>query len=121
MDSLDNFYFEKTEPKKSCLLFLRELILNQDDLVAETKKYGMPCFCYNGKMFCYLWVEKKTDFPYLLFVEGNKLEHPKLERGSRARMKILSINPNEDIDVESIQQLLNKALDLYRGGVIIIK
>lgn len=109
-----SYYLNKTEPNKSCLLFLRELILKQDANITETRKYGMPCFCYKNKMFCYLWVDKKTDEPYVLFVEGNKLEHPQLESGSRKRMKILRVNPTKDIDTETIKLLLNQSLGLNK-------
>ena len=118
MNELDNFYLNKQEPNKSCLLTLRTLILNSDAFVSETKKYGMPCFCYKKKMFCYLWTDKKTDEPYLLFVEGKHLNHIKLETGNRSRMKIFRINPTKDIPLKTIELLLNKALDLYKNGTI---
>ncbi|MEL0456315.1 DUF1801 domain-containing protein [Flavobacteriaceae bacterium SZ-1-7] len=116
-----DFYLSKTEPNKSCLITLRKVILNQGENVSETTKYGMPCFCYKKKMFCYLWVDKKTDEPYILFVEGNHLTHPKLETGTRNRMKIFRVNPNRDIPLKTIEALLKGALDLYRNGTISIK
>lgn len=114
----DNFYISKQEPYKSCLLALRDIILKQDQHITATVKYGMPCFCYKNKMFCYLWIDKKTTEPYILFVEGSHLNHPKLESGNRKRMKTFSVNPNEDIPIKTIEKLLNTALDLYRDGVI---
>jgi len=74
MDETNHFYLDKKEPNKSCLLALRDIILNQDENVSETKKYGMPCFCYKKKMFCYLWIDNKTNEPYSLFVEWQRLE-----------------------------------------------
>lgn len=118
MEGLDEYYLAKTEPNKSCLLALRDLILDQDELVSETRKWGMPCFCYKQKMFCYLWTDKKTREPYILFVEGNYLDHPNLEKGSRARMKIFRVDPNADLPVDAINNLLCEALDLYRKGMI---
>ncbi len=118
MSQQDNFYFNKTEPNKSCLLALRDIILKQDEHITETTKYGMPCFCYKNKMFCYLWVDKKTAEPYLLFVEGQHINHPKLEIANRSRMKTFIINPKKDIPIKTIEKLLNTALDLYRNGVI---
>ncbi|WP_035096838.1 DUF1801 domain-containing protein [Aquimarina megaterium] len=120
MNTNDQFYFDKHEPNKSCLLTMRSIILNQDEDIIETRKYGMPCFCYKGKMFCYLWVDKKTDEPYFLMVEGKYLDHPQLETGDRARMKIFRIDPNKDLPVTTIKLILNLALDLYRNGTIII-
>lgn len=121
MQDLSQFYLSQAEPNKSCLLTLRDLILKLDTDVSETRKYGMPCFCYKQKMFCYLWNDKKTKEPYVLFVEGNRLEHPQLETGSRSRMKILRISPTDDLPIATLNLLLNQALDLYRKGVIPIK
>ena len=121
MSDTDNFYFNNEEPNKSCLITLRNIILNIDDDNSETRKYGMPCFCYKHKMFCYLWVDKKTNEPYILFVEGKHINHPNLEVGKRARMKIFRINPNTDIPIKTVELLLKNAIDLYKNGSILIK
>ena len=113
---LENFYLKKKEPERSCLLALRSIILEQDENISETVKYGMPCFVYKKKMFCYLWTDKKTGEPYILFVEGKYLDHPLLETGNRSRMKILRLNPNEDLHMEVINELLSQALELYQDG-----
>ena len=44
MREADNYYLNKEEPNKSCLLALREIILNQDPAVTETKKWGNALF-----------------------------------------------------------------------------
>ena len=121
VEELSNYYLKKEEPNKSCLLGLRNIILDQDTNVTETQKWGMPCFCYKKKMFCYLWTDKKTDEPYILMVEGKYLDHPKLEEGDRSRMKIFKVNPNKDLPIKTIESILKKALDLYRKGVLKIK
>lgn len=121
MKDLDDFYLSKEEPNQSCLLALRKIILEQDDQLNETRKYGMPCFCYRKKMFCYLWTDKKTDEPYILMVEGNRLEHPALEQGSRARMKILPIPADRDLPMKVISEVLNEGLELYRNGTVKVK
>lgn len=120
-DPLYNYYLSKEEPVRGCLLALRSIILEQDTAISETQKWGMPCFCYQKKPFCYLWTDKKTDEPYILFVEGKHLDAPELEQGSRSKMKIFRVNPAEDLSVESILRLLNAALDLYRTGAIQLK
>lgn len=116
-----SFYLDKAEPNKSCLLTLRDIILQQDSHIVESRKYGMPCFCYKGKAFCYLWIDKKTNEPYILMVEGAHLHHPALESGDRKRMKILKVNPNIDLPLATIKDILNHALDLYRNNIIPIK
>ena len=121
MEEISAYYLNQEEPNKSCMLTLRDFILKQDPNVTETRKWGMPCFCYKKKMFCYLWSDKKTNEPYILMVEGKHLHHPSLEEGSRSRMKIFRVDPNEDLPIEMIETILNDALDLYRKGVIKIK
>ncbi len=118
MREIDIYFLEKEEPFKSCLMALRNSILTHDTTIVEIRKYGMPCYCYKNKMFCYLWTDKKTDEPYILFVEGKHLDHPQLEVGKRSRMKVFRIDPNKDLPIETIELLLNKALDLYKNGTI---
>jgi hypothetical protein len=109
----DTFYLSKDEPTRSCLLALRSIILKHNEGLSETTKYGMPCFCFGKKICCYLWTDKKTAEPYILFVEGKRIEHPNLESGSRAKMKIFRVNPNEDLPIDSIKEVLDLALGLY--------
>lgn len=109
----NNFYFNQSEPNKSCFLAMRDILLAFNSEITETTKYGMPCFCYRGKMFCYLWTDKKSNDPYFLLVEGNKIQHPQLEAGTRKRMKILSVNPNKDLPIKIIHEVLEEALSLY--------
>jgi hypothetical protein len=68
--AIDNYFLQKEEPIKSYLLALREIILKHDKNITEAWKYGMPFYCYLGKMFCYLWTHKKYKQPYLGIVEG---------------------------------------------------
>jgi len=94
-------------------LALRTIILNQNEAIVETVKWSIPCFCYGKKPFCYLSIDKKTTEPYLLMVEGRQLEHPQLEQGNRVKMKILRIDPNADLDIALIEEILQAALALY--------
>ena len=120
-EDFDHYYLNQDEPNQSCLLALRSIILKQDDQVSETRKWHMPCFCYRKKMFCFLWTDKKTHEPYLLFVEGQYLDHPDLEDGNRSRMKIFRVDPHQDLPIDTINPLLQAALDLYRKGIIKVK
>jgi len=111
---IDHYYLQQDEPNKSCLQFLRAFILEQDPHLTEAWKYGMPFFCYNKKMCCYLWVHKKYGQPYLGIVEGNSLHHPDLIRENRARMKILLLDPAKDIPVRKLRAILKEMLAIYK-------
>ena len=111
---LDDWFLQKEEPVKSCLQYLRSFILQQDDHIAETWKYGMPVYYYKGKMFCYLWVHKKYKQPYLGIVEGKAINHPELLQEKRARMKILLIDANKNIPVRKIGTILKEVLKYYQ-------
>ena len=118
MKASDNFYLQQDEPVKSCLFALKEIILSQDKDITTAWKYGMPFFCYKGKMFCYLWVHKKYKQPYIGIVEGKHIHHPDLVIEKRARMKIMLFDPNKDLPINTIKSVLQQALDLYKTGVI---
>ncbi|MBC8173788.1 MAG: DUF1801 domain-containing protein [Chitinophagales bacterium] len=114
MRPIDHYFMQKEEPVKSYLQYLREHILKQDKNIAEAWKYGMPFYCYKGKMFCYLWVHKKYLQPYIGIVEGKRIEHPDLIIEKRARMKILLLDPDKDIPIKKINAILKQTLALYK-------
>ncbi len=111
---IDEYFMNKEEPVKSCIQFLREHILKLDKNITETWRYGMPFYNYNGKRFCYLWVHKKYNQPYVGIVDGSKIDHPDLIKENRSRMKILLIDPEKNIPVKKINAILKEALSFYK-------
>ena len=65
-----------------------------------------------------MWIDKKTQNPYILFVEGKHLKSPLLESGTRSRMKVFHLQSNEDLPIDNIVALLQEAINLYRAGII---
>lgn len=118
MTELDNFYSKQPEPIKGCLLALKQIVLTKDKNITHEWKYGMPFFCFKGKMFCYLWVHKKYKQPYIGFVEGQRLDDETLLQENRSRMKIMLLDPLADLPVIKIDSLLRKALYFYQSGLI---
>lgn len=110
---IDDFFLQKEEPLRSCLQFLRELILQQDKGMTEAWKYKLPFYCYNEKMFCYLWIHKKYQQPYIGFMDGTKMTHPDLLIENRSRIKILLIDPNKDIPIKKINAIIKMALRFH--------
>lgn len=112
--AIDNFFLQHAEPIKSTLEYLRHFLNTYHVDITEEWRYKLPFYCYNGKMFCYLWVDKKTQHPYIGIVEGGKLDHPLLVSGNRKRMKVMFIDPQRDVPTEDIKIVLDMALKLYR-------
>ncbi|MEM9832461.1 MAG: DUF1801 domain-containing protein [Bacteroidota bacterium] len=113
MKALDEYYEKQAEPNRSCLLTLREIILSYDPRIRETWKYQTPFFLFDSKMLCYLLVDRRTRLPYVSMVEGRYLNHPALESGGRKRIKMLTINPEADIPIDTVRQILEEAVQLY--------
>jgi hypothetical protein len=113
MKKFDSYFLQQTEPNRSCLLALRDIILAQDKAITPAWKYGMPMFCYRDKMFCYVWIHKKFKQPYIGIVEGGQIDHPSLLQEKRARMKIMLIDPNIDIPIKAINSILKMAIKFY--------
>jgi len=113
LTSLDNFYLNQEEPTRGCLLALKDVVLSIDNNMSPEWKYGMPFFYFKGKMFCYFWKDKKTNEPYIGILKGKDIDHPALESGTRKLVRILRIDPNKDIDIVTIKQILTQAISLY--------
>lgn len=52
--------------------------------------------------------------PYIGFVDGGLLDFPELVQEKRARMKILPINPEADIDLALVGSILRASLNLRK-------
>ena len=109
---IDLYFLQQGEPVKSCLQFLRQHILAQNKNITETWKYGMPFYNYKEKRICYLWVHKKFNQPYIGIVDGNRINHPDLVSENRKKMKILLINPDQDIPLKKLDIILKKVIAL---------
>ena len=69
-------------------------------------------------MFCYLWIHKKLKQPYIGIAEGKHFEESFLIQEDRSRMKIMMLNADEDLPLKQIENILQKALNLYKSGII---
>jgi hypothetical protein len=112
VQKLDDFYAQQEEPLKSCLQALRIVILNYSKHVSERWYYRLPCFFYNGKIFCYLWFDRKTQQPYIALYPGRRLTHKVLISGNRTQSKILMIDPQKDLPMKTIREIFKQAIAL---------
>ncbi|MEE9439884.1 MAG: DUF1801 domain-containing protein [Saprospiraceae bacterium] len=114
MRAIDAFYKEHDEPNQSCLLALKSIILEYNVYISSRWYYRLPCFMYQDQIFCYLWIDKKTQFPYIAIGKGVKIEHPDLIAGKRTFTSILMIDPNKDIPVKTIHSIFDMVMKLYK-------
>ena len=113
LNEINTWYISKEEPTKGCLLALRKLILDFDPEMTETWTHRMPMFRYKGKLFAYLWIDKKTYTPYIGIYRGIDIDHPKLVLGNRNKMKIMHIDPESNLPIKTLKKILRLALKLY--------
>lgn len=113
MKPIDRFYEDQEEPLKSCLWALKGIIEKYHPELEARWYYRLPCFMYRNRIFCYLWVDKKTQFPYIALGKGVALDHPDLIQGNRTFTKILLIDPNHDLPVDKIHSIFDRAMALY--------
>ena len=112
MKELNLFYLQQEEHLKNCFLSLRDYILNYNKDVTEAWKFRMPFFCYKGQSFCYFRVNKKDGMLYIGFMEGKRMVHSALISEERARIKILKIDPAEDVPAKILGEILKEAIHL---------
>lgn len=105
-----------------CDLFykIREILINHDDRLTESIKWGMPSYDYKTivaglgafKGHVSIWFHKGAAMSddLGLFVPGDNKE-----------MKQIKFHPGDSIDVAGVKQYLNEALALNEAGVKIKK
>ena len=117
LSAIEQFYENQEESTRECLLFLKNLIQNYNEHFTQEFKYGLPFFYYKGKGLCYFWKDKKTKLPYIGFMQGKWMTNPALVSDGRKQIRILNIDPKEDIDIELINELLIEAISLRDQGI----
>ncbi len=110
MKLADDYYAGLSEPYSSCLTALRSIILKYDHRIHESIKYGMPFFSFQKSMLCYFWIDKRSGLPYIGFMEGKQLNFEWLEAGNRSRIRIMYIDPYEDIPLKKLKETLKASI-----------
>jgi hypothetical protein len=108
---LENYYLKQPEPIQGCLLALKSIILSASEEISQRRMYQIPFFYYKDKKIAYLWVNRKrtlfgivTDKSVLAFPEGAR---------RRDSYESITIDPNEDIPMEEIVEMLVRQIKIY--------
>lgn len=112
--SVDHYFESLAEPERSCLLFLRQFILNYSDTITEKRKFNTPFYYVNGKWMCFISYHPKLKEIYISFVDGFKMLHPQLVSEGRKKMKIFRVDASEDLDVKGLADILSLAIQLKK-------
>jgi len=109
-NSVDHYFNSLDEPYRSCLLYLRAFILNFSDRITEQRKNNTPFYYCDKKWLCFISYHPETKEIYISFVNGYKMDHPKLVSEGRKQQKIFRVDPARDIDEKSLVAILKIAL-----------
>ena len=111
LNPLENHFLKQPEPHRSCMLFLRKWLLGQS--LEEEFKYMTAMYYYKEKAFCYLTVSGKENKLYIGFIKGHLMKHPKLEKEGRKQIKVIYLNPEKDLPIKTLSEIVRMAKKLY--------
>ena len=108
---LENYYLKQPEPIQGCLLALKSIILSVDKEISHRRAYQIPFFYYKEKKLTFLWVHRKR----LLFglVTDKSLVEPLEGTRRKNKYETMEIDPNQDIPVKDIVEMLLRQMKLY--------
>jgi hypothetical protein len=107
---LESYYLTKPEPYQSCLLALRDIILQVNPKICHERKFQIPFFTYQGKKLGYLWLNGKKLM--VGFCQDKSLQEAIPGFKLKDKYESLLIDANEDIPIEVILERLNFYIDL---------
>ena len=114
LNHIDDYFDRMPEPDKSCLLYLRQFILEMDSGISERWHYNTPFYHYGGKWMLYIPYNAKTRDLYLGFVHGYKLKHPALKSEGRKQIRIYRIDATKDIKIKELKTILKEAMQYIK-------
>lgn len=112
--TLESYYLSKPEPYQSCLLALRDIILNANSQIIHERKFQIPFFTYKDKKLAYLWLDKKK--LKLGFCLDKSLQEVTPGVKPKDQYESMLIDPNEDIPIEIILEKLSVYLKRIENG-----
>lgn len=111
LNPLENYFLQQPEPHQSCMIYLRSWLKDQGR--TELYKFSTAFYNYKEEMFCYLSVRAKDKKLYIGFVKGYKMKHPSLKKEGRKQIKVVYLNPDEDLPLKTLKEVISEAKQLY--------
>ena len=116
MNPLDAWFEALPSGHRETLLFLRKLLTAPPHCLEERYAWRIPVYYRNDRYLCYLYHEAKRGRSYLAFVRATHFVHPLLRAEGRKQIRILQLDPDSDVPVEAIEQVLAQALAQSRNA-----
>ncbi len=113
--TLEYYYLSKPEPYQSCLLALRDVILNTNINIQHQRKFQIPFFTYKGKKLGYLWLNRKKLMLGFCFDKSLQPQKPGVQ--PKDKYESIEINPNEDIPLDIVKQKLAYYIAIIDKGL----
>ncbi len=110
-NQLEDYYLKFPEPYQSCLLALKQIIMNVDDQIMHVRKYQIPFFYYGKKKLAFLWMNRKK---LTLGFVTDKSVLPETQVKLKDHLELIVINPTEDLPKEMIEARLRELIRLYQ-------
>lgn len=121
-ESADNYYERITNDElRELALATRFIIKRTLPKVEECIKWDLPFYSLNGNL-CYINLRKGKRTVELGFYRGVHLSNANgLLQGDGKLIKHVILNPNEDVPVEGIKEILHEAAALNQQGPLKLK
>lgn len=115
MKLTDDYIFQQPEKQQSILLHLISVFERQIPELELLFKWGIPCFYYKKKVFCYLNSSPKKGFVDAGFFKGFQLKHNQdcLVTEKRNTIKSLRYYSLESINNKVLEDVIQEAKTLY--------
>jgi len=114
MTPLETYYLNKPEPYRSCLLALKNIIMQTNPGVVHERKFQIPFFTYKSKKLGYLWLNRKKLM--LGFCLDKSLQETIGGVKPKDKYESMQIDANADIPIDIILEKLRYYLNRIDNG-----
>jgi hypothetical protein len=113
--TLESYYLSKPEPYQSCLLALKDIVLQVNPAICQVRLFQIPFFTYKDKKLGYLWLDRKKLKMGFCLDKSLQAVTPGIK--PKDQYESMIIDPDEDIPIDIVLQKLDYYIKLIDEGV----
>ena len=106
MSPLEDYFEALPEDYREVMLVVRDYLRAAPYGFEEKYKWDTPTYYAGGRYVCYLYYRPKARRAYLGFGRAAGIAHPLLLAEGRAQIRILVLDPGEDVPLRAIGEVL---------------